>query len=100
MSTTADEHRREQGRERSEAFRERRRYGRVLVQVEVGPRHLAALERLALLGTNERDKACIAWAVSRFLDVAPHVSALGDALWPADEEESPTRNGVDLTRLD
>jgi hypothetical protein len=88
MSTTADEQRREQGRDRSEAFRERRRHGRVLVQVEVGPPHLAALERLALLGTNERDKACIALAVTRFLDAAPHISGLGDALWPAAEEES------------
>jgi hypothetical protein len=60
----------------------------MLVQVEVGPRHLAALERLALLDAGERDKACITWAVSRFLDAAPHVSALGDALWPADEEET------------
>jgi hypothetical protein len=60
----------------------------VLVQVEVGPRHLAALERLALLGANDRNKACIAWAVSRFLDAAPHVSALGDALWPAEEERT------------
>jgi len=80
--------RRQQGRERSEAFRERRRHGRLLVQVEVGPRHLAALERLALLDAGERDKACIAWAVSRFLDAAPHVSALGDTLWPAEEEET------------
>jgi hypothetical protein len=87
MTTTTDE-RREQGRERSEAFRERRRHGRVLVQVEVGPDHFAALERLALLDAGERDKACIAWAVSRFLDAAPHVSALGDALWPTEEEES------------
>ena len=87
MTTTADQQRREQGRERSEAFRERRRHGRVLVQVEVGPIELAALERLALLDAGERDKACIAWAVSRFLDAAPHVSALGDALWPAEEEE-------------
>ena len=79
--------RRQQGRERSEAYRERRRHGRPLVQVEVGPRHLAAIERLALLDVGERDKACIAWAVSRFLDAAPHVSALGDALWPAEEEE-------------
>lgn len=86
MTTTTDE-RREQGRERSEAFRERRRHGRVLVQVEVGPHHFAALERLALLGSGERDKACIAWAVSRFIDAAPHVSALGDALWPTAEEE-------------
>jgi hypothetical protein len=88
MTIPADDQRRQQGRERSEAFRERRRNGRLLVQVEVGPRHLAALERLALLDTGERDKECIAWAVSRFLDAAPHVSALGDALWPADEEQS------------
>jgi hypothetical protein len=88
MTTPVDHQRREQGRERSEAFRERRRHGRLLVQVEVGPRHFVALERLALLDSGERDKACIAWAVSRFLDAAPHVSALGDALWPAEEEEN------------
>jgi hypothetical protein len=70
------------GRQRSEAYRDRRRHGRMLVTVEIGPRHLAALERLALLDAGERDKACIAWAVSRFLDAAPHVSALGDTLWP------------------
>jgi hypothetical protein len=51
----------------------------MLVPVEIGPRHIAALERLALLERGERDKACIAWAVSRFLDAAPPVSALGDA---------------------
>ena len=85
MSEATDQQRREQGRERSEAYRDRRRHGRMLVPVEIGPRHLVALERLALLDVGERDKACIAWAVSRFLDAAPHVSALGDALWPADE---------------
>ena len=73
-------------RERTEAYRDRRRHGRVLVPVEVSPRHIAALERLALLDVGERDKGCIGWAVARFLDAAPHVSALGDALWPADEE--------------
>jgi hypothetical protein len=88
MTTQADDERRELGRERSEAFSERRRHGRVLVQIEVGPRHPAALERLALLDSGERDKACIAWAVNRFLDAAPHVSALSDALWPAEEEEN------------
>ena len=86
MSGATDQQRRELGRERSEAYRDRRRHGRLLVSVEIGPRQLAALERLALLDTGERDKACIAWAVSRFLDAAPHVSALGDALWPDDEE--------------
>ena len=88
MTATLDQHRRDQGRERSEAFRERRRHGRILVQVEIGPRHFAALERLALLDVGERDKACLAWAVCRFLDAAPHISALGDALWPAAEEEA------------
>ena len=88
MTTQADDERREQGRDRSEASRERRRHGRVLVQVEVGPHHLAALERLALLDPEERDKACISWAVTRFLDAAPHISALGDALWPAEDEDN------------
>jgi hypothetical protein len=77
---------REVARERTEAYRERRRHGRVLVQVEVSLHHLAALERLALLDAGEREKACIAWAVERFLDAAPHVSALGDALWPESEK--------------
>jgi hypothetical protein len=86
MSATKEERRRQLGRDRSEAYRERRRHGRVLVPIEVGPRQLAALERLALLDGGERDKDCIAWAVSRFLDAAPHISDLGDALWPSDEE--------------
>jgi hypothetical protein len=59
----------------------------VLVLVEVGPHQLAALERLALLDVGERDKACIAAAVFRFLDVAPHITAAGDALWPVEEGE-------------
>ena len=77
---------RELARERTEAYRERRRHWRVLVPVEVSPQHLGALERLALLDAGERDKACIACAVERFLDAAPHVSALGDALWPESEK--------------
>jgi hypothetical protein len=77
---------RERGRERSGAYRERRRYGLVLVSIEVGPRQIAALERLALLDVDNRDKASIAWAVSRFLDAAPHLAAIGDALWPESEE--------------
>ena len=78
--------RRQMARERTEAYRDRRRHGRVLVPVEVSPRHLAALERLALLDVGDRDKAEIGWAVARFLDAAPHVAAIGDALWPKDEE--------------
>jgi hypothetical protein len=48
---------RRSGRECTEAYRDRRRHGRVLVPVDVSPRHLAALERLALLDADERDKA-------------------------------------------
>jgi hypothetical protein len=77
---------RERARERSGAYRERRRHGRVIATVEVGPYHLAALERLALLDVGERDKDVISRAVSRFLDTAPHLSAMGDALWPEGDE--------------
>ena len=84
MSATTDQRRLEQGRERSEAYRERRRHGRVLVSVEVEPRHLAALERLGLLDSGERDRTCISWAISRYLQAAPSVAAIGDALWPSD----------------
>ena len=79
---------RERARERSEAYRKRRRHGRVSVPIEIGPHQLAALERLALLGVGDRDKVAIAGAVTRFLDAAPHLSALGDALWPESEERN------------
>jgi hypothetical protein len=71
---------RERARERSEAYRERRRHGRVLVPIEVAPHQLSALERLALLDTGNRDKRAIAWAVTRFLETAPHLAATGDSL--------------------
>ena len=73
-------------RQRTEAYRDRRRHGRVLVPVEVAPKHLAALERMSLLDVGDRDKASIGWAVAHYLDSAPHISALGDALWPQAEE--------------
>ena len=53
--------------------------------IEVGPRQLAALERLALLDVGDRDKTSIACAVIRFLETAPHLSPMGDALWPEGE---------------
>ena len=84
-SSTCDT--RELARGRSEAYRERRRHGRVLVTVEVGPYQAAALERLALLDVGDREKTSIATAVTRFLEAAPHLSAMGDALWPEGEEE-------------
>ena len=78
---------RERARSRSEAYRDRRRHRRVLVAVEVGPYQIAALERLALLDVGDRDKGSIATAVNRFLQAAPHLSAMGDALWPESEKE-------------
>ena len=86
MHSTSPEAR-ERARSRSEAHRDRRRHGRVLVTVEVGPYQVAALERLALLEVGDRDKGSIATAVNRFLQAAPHLSAMGDALWPESEEE-------------
>ena len=74
--------RRTEVRSRTEAYRGRRRHGRILVPVEVSPHQIAALERLALLQVGCRDKAGIAWAVQRFLDSATQIAALGDALWP------------------
>ena len=55
--------------------------------VEVGPYQVAALERLALLDVGDRDKGSIAAAVSQFLEAAPYLSAMGDALWPESEKE-------------
>jgi hypothetical protein len=77
---------RERARSRSEAYRDRRRNGRMLVTVEVGRRQIAAFERMALVAVGDRDKTSIAWAVSRFLEAAPHVCAIGDALWPASDD--------------
>jgi len=84
-STTPDA--RERARDRSEAYRERRRHGRLLVTVEVGPYQVAALERLALLDVGDREKTSISMAVTRFLEAAPYLSAMGDALWPDSAED-------------
>jgi hypothetical protein len=58
-----------------------------VLQTQTEGGELEALERLALLEPGERGNSAIAWAVMRFLDGARHLSAFGDALWPADEEE-------------
>jgi hypothetical protein len=79
---------RERARDRSEAYRDRRRNGRVLVTLEVGPHHIAAMERLALLDVDDRNKASIASAVGRFLEAAPYICAMGDALWPDESDEA------------
>ena len=78
--------RREAGRERSAAYRERRREGMIMARVPVRPDHLAALERLALLTVGDRRDGAVAWAVWRYLDSAPHLARMGDALWPERDE--------------
>jgi len=84
--TRTDEQRRQLARERVEACRERRRSGRLLIPVEIGPLQMAGLERLGLLAVGQRDRAALARAVTRYLDSAAPVAAVGDALWPADED--------------
>ena len=88
--TTAEddpaEWRRELSRRRMVEYRRRKREGAVLVQLEVGPRMVAAFERLALLDVGERHPDAIAWACWRFLCAAEAVGRLGDALWPEEAE--------------
>jgi hypothetical protein len=86
------ERRRRLARERTEAYRVRRRRGGVAVAVEVLPHHVRALERLALLGAGGRDRAAIGAAVGRFLEAAAHAAAMGDALWPEGEERTAGRD--------
>lgn len=86
MSATAEDQRRERSRRRMVEYRRRKREGHILVQLEVGPRLVAALERLALLDVGERDPDAIASACFRFLRASEAVGALGDALWPTEAE--------------
>lgn len=80
------EQRRQQARERSEAYRNRLRHRRVLVSIEVEPDDCAALERLALLPVGNRDREAIGHAVARLLNAAAGIASIGDALWPAKED--------------
>jgi hypothetical protein len=79
-------HRRALARRRSEAYRDRRHRGAMLVMIELEPRTVAALERLALLEPGDRDPYRMACAAAQFLCAAPHVVAMGDALWPQRED--------------
>jgi hypothetical protein len=87
-SMTMDDavHRRELARQRSEAYRDRRRRRAVLVSIALEPRDLAALERLALLAPGDRDPRRMAAAAARFLAAAPHIAAIGAALWPGEDD--------------
>ncbi len=70
------------GKARSERWRERRRYGLISVTVNVSPEHRRALERMGLISAGfDQDRAAITWAVERFMDTAPAVQAVGDALY-------------------
>ncbi len=70
------------GKVRSERWRERRRGGLIPLTVNVSPEHRRALERMGLIPAgHDLDRAAITWAVERFLDTAPAVQAVGDALY-------------------
>ncbi len=70
------------GKVRSERWRERRRGGLISVTVNVSPEHRRALERMGLISAGfDQDRAAITWAVERFMDTAPAVQAVGDALY-------------------
>jgi hypothetical protein len=79
-------HQRDLARQRSDAYRSRRRRGAVLVTIEPEPHDLTALERLALLEHGDRDPCRMAVAAAQFLAAVPYVAAMGDALWPEQGE--------------
>ena len=76
-------------RERSARWRDRRRIGAIAVKLDVTPKHRRALEAIGLVAPgNSRNPEAIAWAVARYLDTAPAMQAIGEALypdWPEDE---------------
>jgi hypothetical protein len=90
-------------KERSARWRERRRRGIIPVTVDVVSMHRRALESIGLIRAGyDRDPEAVAWAVARFLNTAPAVQAIGEALypdWPKDDDEaesdtpSPENNG-------
>ena len=67
---------------RSRAYRARRRAGVLVLTVEADTRVVTALRRLGLLDPDTRDRAAIADAAARFLNAAPSVAAMGEALFP------------------
>ena len=77
-------------RERSARWRDRRRVDAIAVNLDVMPKHRRALEAIGLIAPgNGRNPDAVAWAVARYLDTAPAMQAMGEALypdWPKDEE--------------
>jgi phenylpropionate dioxygenase-like ring-hydroxylating dioxygenase large terminal subunit len=74
--------RRQRNAERARAYRSRQRRGVVWAWIEIDPRALAGLERLALLPPGERGLEAISEAVARFVQAAAPLAAVGDAIWP------------------
>lgn len=83
------------GKVRSERWRERRRKGLIAVTVDVSPAHRRAFESMGLVQHgHDRDRAALIWAVERYLDTAPAVQGIGDALFPdADEPTDQVEDG-------
>ena len=74
MSTT--------GKSRSERWRARRRKGLIVVTVAVSPSQRRSFERMGLVAPGcDQDPEALTWAVERYLDTAPAVQGIGDALY-------------------
>ena len=75
------------GKVRSERWRERRRKGLIVITVDVSPAHRRVFERMGLVQPgDDQDRAALAWAVERYLDTAPAVQSIGEALYPDTNE--------------
>lgn len=71
------------GKVRSERWRERRRKGLIAIMVDVSPAHRRVFERMGLVQPgHDQDPAALTWAVERYLDTAPAVQGIGEALYP------------------
>ena len=71
---------------RARAYRSRQRRGVIWAWIEIDPRALAGLERLALLAKGERELGAVSEAVAQFVQAAAPLAAVGDALWPKAEK--------------
>jgi hypothetical protein len=70
------------GKVRSERWRQRRRSGSIAVTVAVSPAQRRAFERMGLIEPGcDQDQDELRWAVERYLDTAPAVQGIGDALY-------------------
>ena len=69
-------------KERSARWRERKREGLIAITIDVSRAHRRAFERMGLIDAGfDRDQASLRWAVERYLDTAPAVQGIGDALY-------------------